>query len=67
MNLRFLARLRDVRYLKDELRFGHTGIGIASGTYDMVGLPPVRIEGAAVDKIAESLQPCEKTHARPRS
>lgn len=72
MNLRFLVRLRDARYVKDELarlimeRFDQGGIGIASGTYDIVGLPPIRLEGPVAEKIASDLESREQTHARPR-
>ena len=51
-----------VRNLKDEIsrlvldRFEEAGIQIASGTYDVVGFPPARLEGPAVDRIAAALE-----------
>ncbi len=56
MTVRFLARDRDIRELKNAITreildgFDAAGIGIASSTYDIVGLPPVRVvpaDGAA--------------------
>lgn len=50
-SVRFLVRTHRIRDLKDvisrEIMDGldAAGIGIASGTYDIVGLPPIRIEG----------------------
>jgi small-conductance mechanosensitive channel len=50
MAVRFLADDHGVRELKDAMSrdileaFDKAGIGIASGTYDIVGLPPIRIE-----------------------
>jgi len=72
MNLWFLVRLHRARYVKDELarlimeRFDRAGIGIASGTYEIVGFPPVRLEGRVAEKIAESLE-ARDTHDHPRS
>ena len=49
MSVRFLARDSGIRELKDAIsrdviqRFKEAGIGIASGTYDIVGLPPVLV------------------------
>lgn len=49
MTVRFLAKDRDIRELKDAITreildgFDAAGIGIASSTYDIVGLPPVRV------------------------
>jgi small-conductance mechanosensitive channel len=50
LSLRFLAEDHGVRRLKDRMTrdvlAGMTaaGIGVASGTYEIVGLPPVRVE-----------------------
>jgi small-conductance mechanosensitive channel len=49
LTLRFVARTHGVRALKNDIsreileQFDHAKIGIASGTYDIVGLPPVRV------------------------
>jgi small-conductance mechanosensitive channel len=49
--VRFLCGTHDIRALKDRISrdilegLEAAGIGIASGTYEIVGLPPVRIEG----------------------
>ena len=48
--VRFLCRTHDIRGLKDRIsremlsNLEAAKIGIASGTYDIVGLPPVRVE-----------------------
>jgi small-conductance mechanosensitive channel len=50
LGLRFLVRDRGVREVKDAItrdileELDQAGIGIASATYDIVGLPPLRIE-----------------------
>ena len=50
LTVRFVAEVHGVRTLKDRMsrdildRLDAAGIGIASATYDIVGLPPVRIE-----------------------
>ena len=52
LTIRFIVRDHGVRELKDEIsrdvldQFDAAGIGIASATYDIVGLPPLRIEAA---------------------
>jgi small-conductance mechanosensitive channel len=52
LTVRFVCRPYDVRGLKDRMSrrilaaFDEAGIGIASTTYDVVGLPPLQIEGA---------------------
>jgi small-conductance mechanosensitive channel len=49
-SVRFLVQTHKIRYVKDAIsrdimdEFDAAGIGIASGTYDIVGLPPIRIE-----------------------
>ena len=61
LNLRFVSPIRGTRYLKDELarlileRFEHAGIEIASGTYDIIGFPPVRLEGPVAERMAETV------------
>ena len=50
LSVRFLCATHDVRGLKDRISrdilsgLEAAGIGIASGTYDVVGFPPIRIE-----------------------
>lgn len=50
LSARFLCGTHDVRGLKDKIsrellsELEAAGIGIASGTYEIVGLPPVRVE-----------------------
>jgi small-conductance mechanosensitive channel len=52
--LRFIVPDRGIREIKDAMfrdilqRFKEAGISVASGTYDIVGLPPIRIDSAAV-------------------
>lgn len=49
--LRFIARDHDIRALKDAMTrdilelLDQANIGIASGTYEVVGMPPIRVEG----------------------
>jgi small-conductance mechanosensitive channel len=50
LSVRFLCKDHDIRGLKDRMsreiidNLDAAGIGIASGTYEIVGLPPVRVE-----------------------
>lgn len=50
ITVRFLSKSHDVRALKDRMsryiidELDKAGIGIASGTYEIVGMPPLRIE-----------------------
>jgi small-conductance mechanosensitive channel len=50
LSARFIARDHGVREMKDAMSreileaFDDAGIGIASATYDIVGLPPIRVE-----------------------
>ena len=50
LSVRFLCGTHDVRGLKDRISreilagIDEAGIGIASGTYEIVGIPPLRIE-----------------------
>ncbi len=52
LSLRFVVRHRGVRSVKDRISrdvlagLDEAGIGIASATYDIVGLPPVRVQTA---------------------
>ncbi len=52
--LRFIVPDRGIREIKDAMyrdilaRFKEAGISVASGTYDIVGFPPVRIETTPV-------------------
>lgn len=56
LSLRFLVPHRGVREIKDRMSrdilagLDAAGIGIASATYDIVGLPPVRVR----DEVAGS-------------
>jgi small-conductance mechanosensitive channel len=51
--VRFLCGTHDIRGLKDRVsreilrEFDAAGIGIASGTYEIVGVPPIRVESVA--------------------
>jgi small-conductance mechanosensitive channel len=50
MSLRFMSPIAGTRELKDRMsrhileRFDQAGIGIASGTYEVVGFPPIKLE-----------------------
>ena len=50
LTVRFLCRDHDMRGLKDRMsreikaRLAAEKIGVASSTYDIVGLPPIRVE-----------------------
>ena len=50
LSVRFIARDHGIRELKDKIsremleRFNDAGIGIASGTYDVVGIPPISVK-----------------------
>ena len=52
LTVRFIANASGTRELKDKMSreilaaLEKAGIGIASGTYEIVGFPPVRIEDA---------------------
>lgn len=52
LSVRFLCGTHDIRGLKDRISrqilsgLEEAGIGIASSTYDIVGLPPIRVEMA---------------------
>jgi len=54
MSLRFIANDSGIRELKDQMsreildQLDRAGIGIASGTYEIVGVPPIRVENANV-------------------
>ncbi len=58
LTVRFLCKDHDIRGLKDRMsreiidKLDEAGIGIASGTYEIVGFPPVRVEmGASQGKM----------------
>ena len=50
LSVRFLCGTHDIRGLKDRISrdilrdFDAAGIGIASGTYEIVGVPPIKVE-----------------------
>lgn len=73
MTLRFLVRTHGVREVKDRLsrrileRFDAERIGIASATYDVVGFPPIRLEGPVADRIAGAIEHAQVPEARRRS
>ena len=56
--VRFLCPTHDVRELKNKISrdilagFEQAGIEVASSTYDIVGLPPIRIENAEAERPA---------------
>lgn len=60
LSLRFVVRHRGVREIKDRISrevlagLDAAGIGIASATYDIVGLPPVRVTGPGADAVPGS-------------
>ncbi len=61
LSLRFITKPHGVRNVKDRLsrtildRFDQAGIGLASATYDVVGFPPLRLEGPVAERIADAL------------
>jgi small-conductance mechanosensitive channel len=61
LSLRFITKPHGVRNVKDRLsrmileRFEQAGIGIASATYDVIGFPPLRLEGPVAERIADAL------------
>ncbi len=56
LTVRFLVKDHDIRGVKDRMsreiisELDKAGIGIASGTYEIVGLPPVRVEMQAAPR-----------------
>lgn len=62
LSLRFFARPHGARVLKDDIArrildgLEREGIGIASGTYDIVGLPPLKLDAKTIDKLASALR-----------
>jgi len=56
LSIRFLARPSGVREMKDRIfrrllsAFGEEGISIASATFEVVGMAPVRLEGGAPEE-----------------
>ena len=63
MSLRFIAHESEIRELKDQMsrevieQFDRASIGIASGTYEIVGVPPIRIETAPAPGRSDKRQP----------
>ena len=61
LTIRFIVEDHGVREIKDEIsrevlnRLDAAGIGIASATYDIVGMPPLRIEAAPGTTISPTL------------
>jgi small-conductance mechanosensitive channel len=64
--VRFIVPDRGIREIKDAIfrdilaRFKEAGIAVASGTYDIVGFPPVKVEGLPpirVDGVAQTQRP----------
>jgi small-conductance mechanosensitive channel len=59
LTVRFLVRERGIREIKDKMsreilqRFDEAGIGIASTTYEIVGLPPVQISAGSEPALRE--------------
>ncbi len=59
LSVRFLCRTHDIRGLKDRISrgilsgFDDANIGIASSTYDIVGLPPIKFETPDKEKDKE--------------
>jgi small-conductance mechanosensitive channel len=68
LNLRFLSRPHGARNLKDEIsrtildRFEKEKIGIASGTYDVVGFPPLKLEGPLLERMTRALEERVDSH-----
>jgi len=56
LSIRFLARPSGIREMKDRIfrrlltAFGEEGISIASATFEVVGMAPVRLEGGAPEE-----------------
>ena len=61
LTLRFVSRPHGVRNIKDQMsrmildQLEAAGIGIASATYDVVGFPPIRLEGPVAERIADAI------------
>ena len=62
LTVRFVVPTHGVRILKDALSrailraFDEAGIGVASSTYDVVGFPPLRIDGEDLAKLARAMR-----------
>jgi hypothetical protein len=60
LTVRFIVRDHGIRDVKDAMSrdiiaaLDEAGIGIASGTYDIVGLPPIRIQGFSAADLVEA-------------
>jgi small-conductance mechanosensitive channel len=62
LSLRFISRPHGARDVKDDIsravlrRFDAEGIGIASATYDVVGFPPLKLEGTMLERLVTALE-----------
>ena len=71
--MRFFAEDHGVRALKDAMTrdllagMNELGIGVASGTYEIVGMPTLRIERAPAAAVAKPLAPAEAITRWPLS
>ncbi len=63
MTVRFVVRDHGIREVKDAMSrdviagLDAAGIGVASGTYDIVGLPPIRLQGVGPGDSACAMRP----------
>jgi small-conductance mechanosensitive channel len=75
LSLRFIVRPHGARNIKDQMsrmiidRLEEAGIGIASGTYEVVGFPPIRLEGPVAERIANAIEgrAATQTAQRPQT
>ena len=71
MTLRFCGPERGMRDVKDAIargildRFDEAGIGVASATYDVVGMPPIHVQLEGADRAAQRRRP-ERDRDRER-
>jgi small-conductance mechanosensitive channel len=69
--VRFLCSTHDIRDLKNKISrdilagLEEANIGIASSTYDIVGLPPIRIENPPANASGPTLTPCPSISTNP--
>ena len=70
MAVRFISRTHGIRELKDAMSrdileaFDKEGIGIASGTYEIVGMPPIKVEMDGAGKTVQGRDAREKELTR---
>ena len=70
LTVRFVVGEHGIREVKDAISrdllagLDQAGIGIASGTYDIVGLPPIRIQGLSLD--GQNNSSTDAAHASPK-